>query len=297
MLRMYSFLGILLIILPIIFSVYWINKKKSESGKIMILCTLMVFSGITIFFNERVIEVTINSVGTIKTAQKQAQTDANQIEEIKNRIIAQSATIDLVAKQANNAKELADDLLRKNAEASKQMESFNNSLQRGATAVKQLQDYSILTETTLAARGDDCKAYDQLLAWSKDESYALQNEAKLAVKSIMEQNEQIRFIPTIKWKENVNPNQLALNQLAYDFKIQETPQMRSALLSFIWKRDDIPKKERLAFLVEVIQTDPSIRVVDHAGGIFARATGDGFKDLAKEEHLRWWEENKDNPDL
>jgi hypothetical protein len=99
---------------------------------------------------------------------------------------------------------------------------------------------------------------------------------------------------TIPWKEGVDPQKLAVAEIEQTFK-QAPPHIRVGLLEFLWeKRTDIPKKDRLAFLVEVLRTDESLNVVEYAGRWFANGTGDKLKPLAIPLHLEWWEKNKDS---
>jgi len=197
----------------------------------------------------------------------------------------------LVAREAHNAKDLVDDLSRKNVEAEKQIKALSDAIEKGTSAVAELQNYATLISTTVKAQGDDRNAYDQLWAWSKDDSFTLNKEAKRAADSIMEQYDQIIMVPRVQWKEGVESNLLSLRRLSYNYWIEADKETRIAILSFVWKRTDIPQRDRLGFLVDVMRKEQSIRLAEYAGRIFSKATDNGLKPLALVDHIKWWEES------
>ena len=78
---------------------------------------------------------------------------------------------------------------------------------------------------------------------------------------------------------------------------QAPPHIRIGILEFLWEtRTDIPKRERLELLAQVLREDDSLKVVEYAGRWFAQGTGDGLKPLAIPLHLKWWNENKGSVD-
>ncbi|HCE42845.1 MAG TPA: hypothetical protein DET40_04805 [Lentisphaeria bacterium] len=290
---MWKLIGFLVIVNAIIVTGWWVTGDHQYKGWASSICIVSIFFGIFLMLQERVVEVSVNKVGSIKAVVEQATADAKTIADIKRSIEAQRSTVDLVAKEAADAKKLVDDVALKNAKAEEKLATLDKAITNGDKAVKQLQDYSVLTSTTMAAQGDDRRAYDQLWAWSKDESCPFKNQAGRAVMGIMEQNDNLRLIPGIKWTEGVDPKTLSLVRLVEEYFKCADPKLRMGLISYIWdNRSDIPKKERVEFLVEVMRKDPSIRVINFTGGYLAVATGDGFKPLAIEEHLKWWDANK-----
>ena len=65
----------------------------------------------------------------------------------------------------------------------------------------------------------------------------------------------------------------------------------------IWSRTDIPKAERMAFLIEVMKTDRSINAVDYARKLFYPETTLKHEDMGGAPIILgplydWWEANK-----
>ena len=52
----------------------------------------------------------------------------------------------------------------------------------------------------------------------------------------------------------------------------------------------------MLLLVKVLTNDISLRVVEQAGRYFIQESKQKLKPLAVDEHLEWWEKNKDKFD-
>jgi hypothetical protein len=247
-------LGVLLIINGIVVTAWWVATGKGSATGALAVCGLAVFAGIALVLSDRLVEVSVKGVGTIKAAADQAISDAKEIATLRQRIEAQGATVDLVAKEAADAKALVDEVARKNQQAEQKLSSLDQAIREGNEAVAELEAYTQFNSTILAAQNDDRKAYDQLWEWANTTDHTFQKAAGKAVQTIMDQHDpaMVRSGFTIPWKEGVDPQKLAVAEIEQTFK-QAPPHIRVGLLEFLWeKRTDIPKKDRLAFLVEVL---------------------------------------------
>jgi uncharacterized membrane protein YccF (DUF307 family) len=86
---MYELLGVLLIIVALVLTGWWIYKDHHSKVSAISLCIVAVFIGVFFILKDRITEITIKDVGTIKSAVKQATIDAEVIAEIRKRIQAQ----------------------------------------------------------------------------------------------------------------------------------------------------------------------------------------------------------------
>jgi len=93
-------LGLLIILNSLALTGYWVTGDHPYKGWAFSICLVAVFAGAFFVLQERVTELTIKGVGKLKAAAKQASADANKISELKSRVEAQSATVDLIAKEA-----------------------------------------------------------------------------------------------------------------------------------------------------------------------------------------------------
>lgn len=293
---MLELIGILLIIISLGITAWWVIGENPYKRWVFTLCLVSVFAGAFLILQERVTELTIKGIGTIKAAAKQASVDANVISDLKARVEAQSATVDLIAKEASDAKQLVNDLSEKNLKAEEKLSQLDKSISDGNLAVKEVQLSTQLNTTVLAAQIDDRRAYDKLWAWSENSSFPFQRVAEQAVQTIMDQHSPaiIRSGFSVPWKEGVDPQKLSLHELWQAFR-KAPSHIRLGILEFTWvKRTDISKRDRLQFLADVLRSDENLRVIEYAGRYFAQGTGDKLKPLAINLHLKWWEENKDS---
>jgi hypothetical protein len=283
---MLRLLGIALILVSISFTAWWIARRKPAKNPMVILCLIAVFAGLSLIMNERATEITIANVGSIKGA-------AQQISDLKERIVAQGAAVDLVAKDAAEAKRIVEEVALKNLEADKKLAILDQTIQEANRALSELQGWTRFNSTVLAAQNDSRAAYDQLWQWKDDSAYPLQNFAAQAVQAIMDQHDMTTpsRIFDVPWKEGIYPQQLTIEQLRDLFQ-QSPPEIRAGIVNFVWeKRTDIPKKERLSFLLDVLRRDESLQVAEFAGFYFAQGTGDNLAPLAIPDHLEWWEQH------
>ena len=288
-------IGILLVLNSILVSAWWIMTHGTHKIALLTLCSLAVFAGLVLLLSDRITELTMKGIGTIKAAANQATADANVVAELKTRVESQSATVDLVAKEAADAKQLVNALSEKNSKAEEKLSELDKSINHGNLAVKELQLYTQFHSTVLAAQNDNRQAYDRLLAWSKDSSFQFQKASAQAAQTIMDQHNSPMAISNVSvpWNEGIDPQKLSLSQLQQNFT-SAPPHIRRRILEFVWtKRTDMPKPDRLQFLVDVLRSDESLLVVEYAGRYFKDGTRDNLKPLAIEQHLEWWKENKD----
>ena len=97
------YFGFFFIIIGLFLLIWAAIKDKPFFKKILAASSLIVFVGIVLTFGERLEEVTVENVGSIKTAVVKANKEADEISKIRKRIEAQADKIDLVAKEAKSA--------------------------------------------------------------------------------------------------------------------------------------------------------------------------------------------------
>ena len=132
-------LGILIILNALVVAA-WFSISGTANKWIIVVCFAAIFSGIFFLVSDRATEVSVSGIGTIKAAVDRATSDAIQVAGLKARIEAQSATIDLVAKEAMEAKEVSESLKEKNRDAEEKLLTINSTLEKAAISLKGIQD-------------------------------------------------------------------------------------------------------------------------------------------------------------
>ena len=116
--------GILLILNALFLATWWVVTDHPYKPWAVLIGLVAIFVGVYFTVQDRAIEITIEKVGTIKAAARQATVDAQAVADLRQRIEAQSATVDLVAESATKAHNLIEDLERKNQTAESKIQDL-----------------------------------------------------------------------------------------------------------------------------------------------------------------------------
>lgn len=288
-------LGIVLILGSILFTTYRVICKNNNKYWLVFIFLITVFIGLVFIFDERITELTVKGVGTIKAAAIKAETDAEAISEIKESVENQRAIIELVAKEASEAKSISEEAASKNELAEEKLKIISNSIKEAKSTINELNLLSEYTMTVLKAQSDDRNAFDKLKEISQDANNPFSSNAEQAWIAILESHSKPFYVTNKKypWNENFDPSELTLIELSQMYN--KTPNyLKTNLIEYIWKREDIPKVERLEFLIGVIKNDSSLTAVEYSGRYFQTLSGQKVKPLAVENFVNWWENNRDS---
>jgi len=212
--------------------------------------------------------------------------------------------------------EVADQLISKNINDKvmplittlvKQIEDANNRLtvmeDRYKTAVELAENNLNKQETIIeylktvsAAQNDDRKAYEKLEAWSKDKSFLLSSQASIATLKIRSMHDNPLYTErNITWKAGIDPSKLTLSDLKKYYEVLQDfdSYKKTAMITYIWKREDIPTRNKMEFLIDVIKNDENLAAVEYAGRYFSQGAGFEKDPLAVNDFVNWWNKNKD----
>jgi hypothetical protein len=160
--------------------------------------------------------------------------------------------------------------------------------------VDELQQITEFTRTVIAAQNDDRRSFDRLEIWANDPAFPLKAEAASAWAEIRDEHAPLFYATgfTIPWSEGTDPSKLTLPDLTREYG-RAPVALRPALIEYIWKREDIRKVDRMAFLADVVRQDTSLKAVEYAGRFLSEALGAKLKPLAVQKLLQIWEQQKD----
>jgi hypothetical protein len=131
--------GIIVIANSIFVPLLLAASGRSHGAVLWGISLLGVFGGAFLMLQDRTTELTIKNVGTIKAAAQQSTLDAKQINDIKTRVEAQGATVDLVAREAAEAKKLTEQLKEKNQSAETKLRAIDSTLKKATASLVELQ--------------------------------------------------------------------------------------------------------------------------------------------------------------
>jgi len=286
-------LGLLIILNTLVLTGWWVSTDHPYKSWVVAICIIALFVGTFMILQDRAIEVSFKGVGTIKAAAQQAMTDATVIADIKNRVESQGATVDLVAKSAKEAKKLVGELEEKSESTDKNLSELNKTMTKASVALEKIEQITDIATTILAAQNENWEAFDQLAKWVEDKSFPLRDTAANAYLKVrlsyVERTTDPGYLK-INWVEGVDPNSLPLSRLVQNYSKLNSV-YHPHFVNVVWGRSDIPKKDRMAFLIQVLTDSNSICARHFAGKYFVAAAGDAdlkWKPFEIEPLLNWW---------
>ncbi len=155
-------IGILLILNSIALTAWWATTQNNHKGTVITICLIAVFVGLALVLQDRLTELTVKGVGTIKAATEQVQTDAKTVADLKERVENQSATVDLVAKEDFKAKAISEEVADKNQRAEQKLDTLDEAIKKAKHTLADLDAASKFSMTVIAAQNDDRNAFDTL---------------------------------------------------------------------------------------------------------------------------------------
>lgn len=289
-------IGFLCIANAVVVAGWWVATDQPHRKAALAVSLLAVGVGAFLVLRDRATELVVGGVGTIRAAAEQVAHDAKVVGDVRARVEAQSATIHLVAGDAESASKLADRVSQKTEAAEKKIDDLTVTLLRATTQLEELRQATDFATTVLAAQNDDRRAFDRLETWAKDPTFRLRREAAASWAAVMDEHARPVFVSgfTVPWREGVVPSRLGLAELRQEYAGMAAP-AKPALIEYVWNRQDIPKQARMAFLADVLRDDPSLDAVEYAGRLLAGALKLKLKPLAVQPLLQAWQERKGPP--
>jgi hypothetical protein len=233
------------------------------------IVALSILTGFALLLADRITEFNIANVGTIKAATQQATADAKTINSLKKRGENQSATVDLVATQAAKAQKLSETADTQTKKAEQKLDPLARALDNANATLAKLKDEEGFVGIVIAAQNGDRHSYDQLHQMAGSRSNRFSQMAGQAWLTIFEAHSNSSY-PTgfkLPWKEGLDPAKLSFDDLkkAYD---AAPAALKPGILEYVWSRNNIPKVDKMDFMMEVMNTDSSLTVVEYAGRYF-----------------------------
>jgi hypothetical protein len=291
-------IGLLTILFCLAFALWCTAKGKKRAKSIFGVSLVGMLFGLALILNDRITEFTLEHVGSIKTAEKEAVSNAAEIANIRKRVEAQSATVDLVAQRAGDAMKLAQEVEKAREDMGLELDRVRNATVDADKAVRELRELADFTRAVTGAESDDRASLDRLKAWADDPKYPMVQLARQALVKvrIYYSGYDIRPTPSVEWDSSAKFQQLTFGELRELYR-NSSPHQHAALVQQIWRRTDIPKADRMGFLIEVMKTDASINAVDYSRKLFYPETNLKHEDMAAlplvlDPLYDWWEQNK-----
>ena len=249
-------------------------------------------------FEEPQIKSVVQEAATERASVLMAEQIAPEVSKFKADVAGQlkesQALVGRVAQEVGKARAISEEVADRNQRAETKLKLLDSVIGKTTSTLAELERTTEFVMTTVAAQTDDRKAFDRLEVWSKDKTHPFCEKARQAWNTIRDTHSQLLLIDgrVFPWAEGVDPSKLPLSALKSIY--QPLPAwLKPALLEYIWKREDIPKIDRLDFLMVVVQQDESLMAVEYAGRCVGYGTGGvKIKSLSVEFLSNWWKEHR-----
>ena len=238
----------------------------------------VIVDRITNEFKEPKIHKTVENVA--KTTAKEMLTDDIQPEVIKFKADIK-LSVNKIEELVNSAQSQVDNLKNKSEEYNKKLENINNELTEATKVNKDLKVLSNFMLTFIKAQSDDSEAFEQLAVWGLDKSSPFY-DFSLSLYETIRRYYSERLNPRYheyNWSNNMKPSEFTLSDFnTFLLNVNINPRYHAHLVNLIWETSDIPKKDRMQFLIDVLNKSKSLNARDFA----AR-----FLSTTSEINLKW----------
>jgi len=289
---MMKFIGILMIFNCLTLTGWWIATNGANKWGVISVCAIGCVVG-TILATETRFSKFILKKGEaqMEAYLEQATADVQGIAELKNQAEADRTVISLVAKEAAEAKMLSEQIEEKYEIADIKLKEIDEGLSRTSDKLSEVNLIAEFLGTVVAAHSDNRKAFDKLKVLSNDSSFPFADMAHKAHLVILAKHSEPMMVKrSLNWREEVDPSKLSLDDLRAAYAGAD-PLSKTAFIDYIWERKDIPKRDRVQFLIDVIRNDDSLMAVEYAGKYLWPVMKKQHRPLESEAILQWWEEN------
>ncbi len=226
---------------------------------------------------ERTATEVSENLGKVKVRVEQQTESINVIEGKARQVLTEIQAVQNLSKQAQSQAETAGALVTK--------------VQAALGELRMAVDFYLVS---LAAMSDDRQAFDQLWLWGNDNTYPFRGKAVQVFNKVVYEHMRPIWVTgwvTVPWPKDVDPSKLTLDGLT-SFYYASDDIIRLGVMEFILKRTDIPKKQRLQFLVDVMKKEKSLKAMELAGLLFREESGQRIKPLYYWEFIKWWDKHK-----
>ncbi len=179
-------------------------------------------------------------------------------------------------------------------ESDKKLKAIDNQLKDALKISKDIEEVSNLMLTFIKAQSDDSEAFEQLGRWGVDKSFLFSNISLNMYETIRLDYKGRLGVSYLSCKrlEDLDFSKFSLSNFK-SYLASLEPKYHSYLVKLIWERDNITKKDKMFFLVDVLNTSKSLNAKDYAGRLFATETNLEWDPFYTSPLLDKWKETKD----
>ena len=268
------------------------KPTATKIGSAVTVALVCILGGGLLLLQERATKLTVSKLGSIEASAAKAESDAKAITDLRTRVESQSATVDLVAKDAADARHTVGVVEQRSSEATAKLiklEHTINELETKVSAAQAEVDFS--TVLIRASRGHR-ESFDRLLEIIKAPNDH-RSQAALGVLTSIASDPFLGGIGSkMEWKEvGIDPASGTLPEIFNALQDKLGPLELPRTIDALWGLERFPKYDRLEFLAATIRQAPTVNSLHRACMLMNAEAKLGKNVLAYHEYLDWWEKN------
>jgi hypothetical protein len=292
--------GIILILLSIGILIYWLATGRRSKPLLKFVCVFIAIMGFLLILKDKLVEVTLKDWLSIKTSAAEATADAKTIADIKQQVLNQRATIDLVATDAQTAKNLSEEASNKVALAEQKLKDLDDTIQKANGSLKKLDAATEFTLLVTKAESGDRAAFFKLgkiKITQPSEADAAESIIGAIVSKIQIETALKETSVHPEWNSfGIDPEKASLQQLKeyYFTKFANYPAPRFYIIRQIFNDNRFSELEHFDFLAIAMQQDEELGVLEETCKLMdtKRKSAQNFPNF--DDYLNWYKDNRTN---
>jgi len=291
--------GIFLILLAIGILIYWLVTGRRSKPLLKFVCVFIAAMGFLLILKDKLVEVTLKDWLTIKTSAAEATADAKTIADIKQQVLNQRATIDLVATDAQAAKYLSEQASNKIVLAEQKLRDLDDAIQKANDSLKKLDAATEFTLLVTKAEGGNRAAFFKL-EHMQFATTSVADSAKDVIAAIIAKVElETVLIGQLGWSWGnfgIDPQRASLQQLKehYFQTYANSPNGRYNTIKLIFNEDRFSELERFDFLATVLQQENDLEVLQEVCLLMDNKRKSNQNFTRVDDYLTWCKEYRAN---
>lgn len=156
--------------------------------------------------------------------------------------------------------------------------------------IANLDNASEFYELSVAVRSDSREALNRVIAIAENPNDVRQALAYNLLADLPKEVEHLNLLEyQVDWqKEGIDPAKATLGDFSKVY-FRNPPIFQTKIMETLWKSELVTKKDKLLFLINVLQTTPSLRCLNFACQLLNEESKMGKNLLGWQEYKKWWD--------
>ena len=259
------------------------------------VCVFIAIMGFLLILKDKLVEVTFKDWLSIKTSAAEASADAKTIASIKQQVENQRATIDLIATEAQTAKNLSEEASNKIALAEQKLKDLDDAIQKANGSLKKLDAAAEFTLLVTKAESGNRSAFFkliQMLTTSPTEAKGIPEICNAIISKICAETMLNQLLPPVWDIYGIDPQKSTIQQFKDYYSTMRTPMGRFNAIKQVFNDNRFSELERFDFVALAMQQDDDLGVLQEACQLMDTKRKSKQVFVHVDDYLSWYRDNR-----